>query len=327
MKAQQRKDPSFETNSDFTRMMNTAASLTETCYEMYHQQASGVSPEFVEFPPAGPFDFINGAGYYLLRPETMEALFYMWRLTRQQKWRDMGWEIFRAIERWCRVPSGGFAGLKDVNVRKPLQDNLQQSFWFAETLKYAYLLFAPDTALDLNEWVLNTEAHPIRIRKRDPMDIWRDYEDGAPTFGKTQHQSGGGGAHDGGAFNGHAGVPDEVAEQQDVAGGGGAYHGRRGNKKARRVLWRPPAVPGVLQRTETDRMRAARLRGDPAPELLRDYSMVDSAMGGADDDGLPFDAMRGPRGVPRIDKSRAARPAAFMPVPVDPATNLFVEHH
>jgi ER degradation enhancer, mannosidase alpha-like 2 len=36
-----------------------------------------------------------------------------------------------------------------------------QSFLFAETFKYFYLLFAPD-ALDFNQVVFNTEAHPIR---------------------------------------------------------------------------------------------------------------------------------------------------------------------
>ena len=32
----------------------------------------------------------------------------------------------------------------------------------AETLKYLYLLFAPDGTLDLEHAVLNTEAHPLR---------------------------------------------------------------------------------------------------------------------------------------------------------------------
>ncbi|MGZ3974300.1 MAG: glycoside hydrolase family 47 protein [Flavisolibacter sp.] len=38
-----------------------------------------------------------------------------------------------------------------------------QSFFFAETLKYAYLVFAPESALDLGKVVLNTEAHPLKI--------------------------------------------------------------------------------------------------------------------------------------------------------------------
>jgi mannosidase alpha-like ER degradation enhancer 2 len=37
-----------------------------------------------------------------------------------------------------------------------------ESFFLAETLKYAYLLFAPRETLPFEEVVFNTEAHPIR---------------------------------------------------------------------------------------------------------------------------------------------------------------------
>lgn len=38
-----------------------------------------------------------------------------------------------------------------------------QSFFLAETLKYLYLLFSPTTVIPLDEWVFNTEAHPLKI--------------------------------------------------------------------------------------------------------------------------------------------------------------------
>ena len=44
------------------------------------------------------------------------------------------------------------------------QDDVQQSFFLAETLKYLYLLFSDDDLIDLKEWVFNTEAHPLPIR-------------------------------------------------------------------------------------------------------------------------------------------------------------------
>lgn len=37
------------------------------------------------------------------------------------------------------------------------------SFFLAETLKYLYLLFDDVTSTSLNEWVFNTEAHPLPI--------------------------------------------------------------------------------------------------------------------------------------------------------------------
>ena len=45
----------------------------------------------------------------------------------------------------------------------PVQNNKMESFWLAETLKYLYLLFSPDSTIPLDEYVFNTEAHPLRI--------------------------------------------------------------------------------------------------------------------------------------------------------------------
>jgi mannosyl-oligosaccharide alpha-1,2-mannosidase len=44
---------------------------------------------------------------------------------------------------------------------------MMQSFFLAETLKYLYLLFSPPSVISLDEWVFNTEAHPLRIVTRD----------------------------------------------------------------------------------------------------------------------------------------------------------------
>lgn len=46
----------------------------------------------------------------------------------------------------------------------PDSDDISQSWFFAETLKYFYLLFSPDKTLSLSRWVLNTEAHPLRAQ-------------------------------------------------------------------------------------------------------------------------------------------------------------------
>ena len=37
-----------------------------------------------------------------------------------------------------------------------------ESFWLAETLKYFYLLYSEPSLISLDDWVLNTEAHPFR---------------------------------------------------------------------------------------------------------------------------------------------------------------------
>lgn len=52
-------------------------------------------------------------------------------------------------------------------VNSGVKDNMMQSFFLAETLKYLYLLFSPPSVISLDEWVFNTEAHPIRIVTRN----------------------------------------------------------------------------------------------------------------------------------------------------------------
>jgi len=45
-----------------------------------------------------------------------------------------------------------------------MKDDVQQSFFLAETLKYLYMLFSDDAVLPLDKWVINTEAHPLPIK-------------------------------------------------------------------------------------------------------------------------------------------------------------------
>jgi mannosidase alpha-like ER degradation enhancer 2 len=54
---------------------------------------------------------------------------------------------------------GGYAALEDV-VTKERADAME-SFFLAETLKYAYLLFAPDDTIDFEAVIFNTDAHPM----------------------------------------------------------------------------------------------------------------------------------------------------------------------
>jgi mannosidase alpha-like ER degradation enhancer 2 len=71
----------------------------------------------------------------------------------------MGRTIFESLVKYCRTEAG-YAAMKDVRTEEQ-KDNME-SFFFAETLKYSYLLFAPEKTLDFNKVVFNTEAHPVR---------------------------------------------------------------------------------------------------------------------------------------------------------------------
>lgn len=48
----------------------------------------------------------------VLRPETIESLLYMWRVTRDVKYREWGWTIFQAFQKYSRTPEGAYAAVK-----------------------------------------------------------------------------------------------------------------------------------------------------------------------------------------------------------------------
>ncbi|KAG7093958.1 hypothetical protein E1B28_007591 [Marasmius oreades] len=108
-------------------------------------------------------DYVLKKSGYLLRPETIESLYLMWHFTGDVKWRVRGWKIFEAIERYTKTQYG-YASVRNVeHMSAPKLDELP-SYFFAETLKYLYLMFRNDDLLPLDQWVLNTEAHPLPIK-------------------------------------------------------------------------------------------------------------------------------------------------------------------
>ena len=98
---------------------------------------------------------------YILRPEAIESVFYLYRITGDQHWREVGWQMFLAVQKYTHTTFGASA-IDDVTKSLPTQEDSEESFWLAETLKYFYLLFEDEDVVSLDEWVLNTEAHPFR---------------------------------------------------------------------------------------------------------------------------------------------------------------------
>ncbi|PWZ44350.1 Mannosyl-oligosaccharide 1,2-alpha-mannosidase MNS1 [Zea mays] len=140
------------------QIMNMAKELARTCYNFYQTTPTKLAGENYFFH-AGQ-DMSVGTSWNILRPETVESLMYLWRMTGNTTYQDWGWDIFQAFEKKSRVESG-YVGLRDVNTGE--KDNMMQSFFLAETLKYLYLLFSPPSVISFDEWVFNTEAHPLRI--------------------------------------------------------------------------------------------------------------------------------------------------------------------
>lgn len=139
------------------------AELTKSCRLTYAKTDSGIGPD------GSIFDGVNDGRASntnsLLRPETVESYFYMYRLTKDEKYRKWAWELAVGLEKYAKANSG-YSGLRSVNDVRSSGGNFdgcQQSFFLAETLKYLYLIFNEDEVISLDEFVFNTEAHPLMI--------------------------------------------------------------------------------------------------------------------------------------------------------------------
>jgi mannosidase alpha-like ER degradation enhancer 2 len=132
--------------------LNRARALQDSMFKMW--EINHIEPEVYDYRSAK----VEHAGYPL-RPEIVESTYYLYHFTKDPKYLTMGKEMWEDFVKYCRTDDA-YAGLKSV-VTKEKADYMH-SFLFAETLKYFYLLFAPEKTLDLNKVVFNTEAHPIR---------------------------------------------------------------------------------------------------------------------------------------------------------------------
>ncbi|OAP54884.1 hypothetical protein AYL99_10584 [Fonsecaea erecta] len=181
--------------------LNLAEELMKTCWGMYKVTPTGLAPEICYFHTDNPapqwrghvdptwkpphaaelsddvdadwrsdYDIHSNDVHNLQRPETIESLFYMYRITKDRKYRQWGWEMFEAFREHTKVVDEmtgkvyAYTSLDTVMenpVRERKRRDNMESFWLAETLKYFYLLFSDDDFFPLDSVVFNTEAHPL----------------------------------------------------------------------------------------------------------------------------------------------------------------------
>ncbi|KAJ7955848.1 alpha-1,2-Mannosidase [Quillaja saponaria] len=169
-------------------ILSLAEELAWTCYNFYQTTPTKLAGENYFFPAEQ--DMSVGTSWNILRPETVESLFYLWRLTGNNTYQEWGWNIFQAFETNSRIETG-YVGLKDV--KTGVKDNMMQSFFLAETLKYLYLLFSPPAFISLEEWVFNTEAHPLKIVTRDAHErrlaVYQEDKFAHHFGGRKEHRS------------------------------------------------------------------------------------------------------------------------------------------
>ncbi|KAI9899479.1 hypothetical protein N3K66_005940 [Trichothecium roseum] len=155
--------------------------LARGCGWAYGQFPTGVMPEIFNLIPC---DSIDGCSWdeqkwqergddklekgwmnardprYILRPEAIESIFLLYRMTGKEDLRDLAWDMFQGILRSTQTDLA-YAAIRDVTAKEPEREDSMESFWLAETLKYFYLIFSPPDLISLDEYVLNTEAHPF----------------------------------------------------------------------------------------------------------------------------------------------------------------------
>lgn len=175
----------FSTPEDLT----TARELLDGCLWAYESTPTGIMPEIFHASPCSPnprqnctwnagqwYSAINGDSHeeaqnlisqrnlppgfveipdprYLLRPETIESIFVLYRITGEESLRDKAWEIFQSIDKAARTDIA-YAGIADVTQQKMKRVDSMESFWMGETLKYFYLVFSEPEVVSLDDWVL-----------------------------------------------------------------------------------------------------------------------------------------------------------------------------
>ncbi|HEV7165555.1 MAG TPA: glycoside hydrolase family 47 protein [Gammaproteobacteria bacterium] len=136
----------------FSGDLTRAKRLQDSSYKMW--DLYGIEPEVLNYKTMQ----VEYPGYEL-RPEIVESTYYLYHFTGDPAYQVHARKMFADFVKYCRAPNG-YAALKSV-VTKQQRDDME-SYVFAETFKYFYLIFAPASTLDFDKVVFNTEAHPLR---------------------------------------------------------------------------------------------------------------------------------------------------------------------
>lgn len=164
------------------KFIKLAHELIETCVNFYFTTPTGLSRDvtYLNTTKGATNEIVTSNNEeltnlkYILRPETVESLYYMHYFTGDPKYRQWGYKIFDAIKTHCRTDYG-YATKRNVLQTKKNSYSLideMESFWIGETLKYLFLLFSDQSVLSLDNFVFTTEAHLLKIQKNGLPDEW-----------------------------------------------------------------------------------------------------------------------------------------------------------
>ena len=101
-------------NDNSERWMDLAKEIINTCHESYIRAETKLGPDVMKFTDSVEARGIKeGDKKFIQRPEVVESYFILWRLTKDTKYRDWGWEVVEALDKHTKTDAG-YAGIKDV---------------------------------------------------------------------------------------------------------------------------------------------------------------------------------------------------------------------
>jgi mannosyl-oligosaccharide alpha-1,2-mannosidase len=90
---------------------------------------------------------------YKRRPEAIESVFILYRITGERRYQEVAWKMFQSIESATRTDMS-YASIQDVTNPDAGKTDASESFWMGETLKYFFLIFSEPDVWSLDDWVL-----------------------------------------------------------------------------------------------------------------------------------------------------------------------------
>ncbi|CDF32088.1 mannosyl-oligosaccharide 1,2-alpha-mannosidase [Chondrus crispus] len=136
-----------------------AEGITNSCINMYRHFPGMLGGESARYN--GGVWITTGA--YRLQSDLIDALFYMWRTTQDNMYRDEAWKTFINIDRECKVRSGAFTILEESTIGNITKGNNMPSDFMGSTLKMLYLIFSGHDVLSLDNWLFNRVGHPLLV--------------------------------------------------------------------------------------------------------------------------------------------------------------------
>lgn len=142
--------------------MEVAKKLMKTCVYFYEMNSSGLSAQSYEWKTyhAQSITPVQDDEGYKLQSETVESLFILYRVTKNNRYRDQGWKIFQNIEKHCKTKEA-YAAVEDVTVLPSVHTD--HMFFIIETLKYLQLLFSEESVYPLDKFVFTAGGHPLHV--------------------------------------------------------------------------------------------------------------------------------------------------------------------